>query len=108
MSAKLVVILPRAQADIDKALDWYASEGGQALSDKCLSAAKATMRKIGENPRMGSNRYTSILNLPGLRFCKMGRFPYLVFYIEYQERIVVGRVLHEKRDIPAWMEEGNP
>ena len=39
------------------------------------------------------------------RFWPLGRYPYLVFYIERDEQIDVWRVLHEKRDIPAWMNE---
>ena len=31
------------------------------------------------------------------------KYPYLVFYVEQADHIDVWRVLHMKRDIPAWM-----
>ena len=53
----------------------------------------------------GSNRYAHELNLPGLKFWPLTRYPYLVFYVERPDRIDVWRVLHGQRDIPAWMQE---
>jgi len=32
------------------------------------------------------------------------RFPHLVFYFERDDYIDVWRVLHGRRDIPAWMQ----
>lgn len=60
---------------------------------------------IGRNPASGSPRYAHELNLPGLRTWPTPRFPYLVFYVEYEDHVDVWRVLHAKRDIPAWMQE---
>jgi len=50
-------------------------------------------------------RYAHQLGLADLRFWPLGRYPYLVFYVERDEHIDVWRVLHEQRDIPAWMNE---
>jgi len=44
------------------------------------------------------------LNLPGLRCWPLVRYLHLVFYVERADRIDVWRVLHGKRDIPAWMQ----
>jgi hypothetical protein len=35
----------------------------------------------------------------------MRRYPYVVFYVEREDRIDVWRVLHTRRDIPARMHE---
>jgi len=43
------------------------------------------------------------LNLPGVRFWPLTRHPYLVFYVERDDHIDVWRVLHGRRDVPAWM-----
>jgi len=45
------------------------------------------------------------LNLPGLRFWRCKRFPYLVFYVETDDQINIWRVLHGSRDIPAWLSD---
>lgn len=54
-------------------------------------------------PSAGAQRYANELNLPGLRFQALRRFPYLVFNVERSDRIDVWRVLHGQRDIPVWM-----
>jgi toxin ParE1/3/4 len=38
-----------------------------------------------------------------LRFAK---FPYLVFYLEREDHVDVLEVLHGKRDIPVWLQDG--
>jgi toxin ParE1/3/4 len=40
-----------------------------------------------------------------LRFWGCKRFPYLVFYFESKDQIDVWRVLHDGRDIPAWLRD---
>ena len=43
------------------------------------------------------------LDLPGLRFRMLKRYPYIVFYVERDDHIDVWRVLHGQRDIPSWL-----
>jgi toxin ParE1/3/4 len=50
-------------------------------------------------------RRTRQLNLPGLRFCPLKKYPHLVSYLERSDHIDVWRVLHGQRDIPASMRE---
>ena len=50
-------------------------------------------------------RYAAELNIPGLRFWPLTRFPYLVFYVEREDQLDVLLVLHAKRDIPAWLSD---
>ena len=45
------------------------------------------------------------MNIPGLRTMRLKGYPWLVFYIELEQHIDVWRILHAKRDIPAWMSE---
>ncbi|WP_051278408.1 type II toxin-antitoxin system RelE/ParE family toxin [Solimonas flava] len=103
MTVKPVIVLPGAEHDIEEGIRWYASEGGFALADRWVQAMRKAMRQIGENPRLGSSRYAVSLNLPGLRFRKLEKFPYLLFYVEHETRIEIWRILHAQRDIPAWM-----
>lgn len=37
----------------------------------------------------------------------LARDPHLVFYVEREDCIDVWRVLHGKRDIPAWLQESD-
>jgi toxin ParE1/3/4 len=64
-----------------------------------IDALEQAYSHISRHPTTGE------LNLPGLRFWPLKRYPHLVFYLERSDHIDVWRVLHGKRDIPAWMQE---
>ncbi len=58
---------------------------------------------IARHPGTGSLRYAHELDLAGLRFWPLRRYPYLVFYFPQPDHIDVWRVLHGARDLPAWL-----
>ena len=91
--------------DIDDAVDYYAEAAGADTASRFVSELAKAKRLIVEAPRHGSPRYAETLGTPNLRHRKIRRFPYLVFYIELDDRIDVVRVLHAARDIPAWLSE---
>lgn len=62
---------------------------------------------IGDYPGAGSLRYAYELDLPGLRAHRVKDYPYLVFYLEREDRIDVWCVLHARKDIPFWMSDPN-
>ncbi|MEJ2457442.1 MAG: hypothetical protein P8Y58_04530 [Novosphingobium sp.] len=45
------------------------------------------------------------MNLPGLRAIRLKGFPWRVFYLECETHVDAWRVLHAKRDLPAWMDD---
>jgi toxin ParE1/3/4 len=103
LSDKPVQLLARAELDLRRATAWYRAEVGEAMALKWANAAMAALRRIGSNPRAGSPRYSAVLILAGLRSWPVSRFPYLLFYIERETQVDVWRVLHARRDTPAWM-----
>ena len=103
MSRKPIVLRERARRDIDEAIEHYLSETDPAVALKFIDALEDALRQIGEQPASGSPRRAHELEIPGLRFRSIGRFPYLVFYVEREADIDVWRVLHGARDIPSWM-----
>lgn len=105
MSGKPVVLRERAQQDIDGAVEHYLAEAGRAVALDLIDALQDTCRRIGERPASGSPRYAHELDIPGLRVLPVGKFPYLVFYVDGETNIDVWRVLHGARDVPAWMRE---
>ena len=105
MSGKPVVFRERARRDIDEAIEHYLSEAGPAVALDFVDTLEDTIRQIGERPASGSPRHAHELDIPGLRFKSVGRFPYLVFYVEREADIDVWRVLHGARDIPSWMRQ---
>ena len=106
MTGKAVIRRAKANADIQDAVDYYLHEAGQQVALAFVDALEQTLLHISAHPASGSPRYASELALPGLRCFPIKDYPYLVFYIELDARIDVWRLLHEQRDIPAWLRDG--
>ena len=101
------VVVPRelANRDVEEAIDRYLAEASAKVALGFVDELEKAYAHIARHPAAGSPRYAHQLGLADLRFWPLGRYSYLVFYIERDEQIDVWRVLHEKRDIPAWMNE---
>jgi toxin ParE1/3/4 len=100
-------IVPRqfANQDVDQAIAYYVDEGATDAALGFIDELERAYTHISRHPATGSARYAHELNLPGLRFWPLTRYPHLVFYVERSDHIDVWRVLHGQRDIPAWMQE---
>ena len=105
MKAKPIVPRALALQDVDAAISHYASEGGAQLALGFIASLEAAFAHLGRQPASGSTRHAHELGLPGLRTWRLGRFPYLVFYVERADHVDVWRVLHGARDIPAWLQD---
>lgn len=103
MSAKPIVPRRLANRDVEEAVDHYRAEGGEALALGFIDALTKAYAHIGRHPATGSPRHAHELSLPSLRSWLLTRYPYMVFYVEQPDHIDVWRVLHQQRDIPAWM-----
>lgn len=103
MIAQRVVLSAQAKDEVRHITAWYRKEGGTALAQRWAAALEDALRHIGTHPRSGVTRYAVQLKLDDLRFWPVDGFPYLVFYIERDQQIDIGRVLHAQRDIPEWM-----
>lgn len=102
---KAVVPRERAKQDAEEAIDYYLRENAADGALGFIDALERAYSRIGRHPGSGSSRYAHGLNLPGLRFWPLHKYPHLIFYVERSDHIGVWRVLHGHRDIPAWMRE---
>jgi len=93
-----------ADEDVRQAIDFYLSQEGLDVASSFIDDLEQAYGHIQRHPATGSPRYAHELNLPGLRFWSLKRFPHLVFCMEGTEIIEVWRVLHGRRDIPAWLQ----
>lgn len=103
MTAKPVIPRAAAERDVEDALAHYLNQGARQAALGFIDALERAYGRIGANPASGSPRYAHELNLPGLRSWPLGRYPYVVFYVERDDHVDVWRVLHGQSDIPAWM-----
>lgn len=101
---KAVVPRRAARSDVEAAVDHYAREANDKVALRFIDALERAYGSIGRSPSLGSPRYAHELNLPGLRTRQITGFPYLIFYVEGADAIDVWRVLHARRDIPAWLQ----
>lgn len=102
---KAVVPRELAKQDADEAIVYYLSENSPEAALGFIDALERAYSPISRHPGTGSSRYAHELNLPGLRFWPLQKYPHLVFYVERDDHVDVWRVLHGERDIPAWMRE---
>lgn len=100
-------VVPRAlaNADVEQAIDHYLVEASEKAALGFIDELEKAYAHIARQPASGSPRYAHQLGLDDLRFWPLGRYPYLVFYVEREGHIDVWRVLHQQRDIPTWMNE---
>lgn len=102
-------VIPReiANRDVDGAIAYYLEQQAEKAALGFIDALERAYRQISRHPASGSARYAHELDLPGIRSWPLQRYPYLVFYVEQHDRIDVWRVLHEMRDIPAWLTDNS-
>jgi toxin ParE1/3/4 len=103
VKAKPVIPRLQANADIDATIAYYAAEASEQVALGFIDALERAYSHLARHGATGSTRYAHELDLPGLRSWPLTRYPYLIFYVERADHIDVWRVLHQQRDIPAWM-----
>lgn len=103
--AKPVHFRDVATVDLESASSFYVAEADVATAVRFVDAVEATVQRIGRKPRLGSLRFAYELAVPDLRVMAVGKFPYLVFYLERETAVDVWRLLHASRDIPASLQE---
>ena len=90
----------QARLDIEAALDYYALEAPHMVTS-FVDALERAVVHIQRSPGTGSPRDAIELDFPGLRFWTLNKFPYGLFYLEQVDHLLVIRLVHMSRDIPA-------
>lgn len=91
MKQKTVVSRERARQDVEAAIDYFLAQGPHSIAQGFIDALEQTYTRISHYPAGGSLRYAHALNIDGLRFARLGRYPWLVFYVEQAEWIEITR-----------------
>jgi toxin ParE1/3/4 len=103
-------IVRRAAARQDL-IDSYAFIGMDDLdaAERFHAAAQETIKRLGENPRIGKLREFSIQRLRGIRSWPIRGFEnWLIFYRVLPDGIEILRVIHGARELDAVLGETDP
>jgi len=90
-----LIVRPEAERDLAEAHDWYASRV-RGLGSEFLLAIDAALSSIQRTPELYPIVYEN------LRRALIRRFPYGIFYLVEEARIVVIAVMHARRDPETW------
>ncbi len=100
-----ILITPKANHDLDDLFDYIAQSNSDA-GLRFFDAARKTIAKLAQNPRMGNSYLVSNSRLQGLRKSRIKGFEkYLIFYLISEEILTVVRIIHAARDIPTILEK---
>ena len=92
---------PRAQKDVRNIVAYYEREAGAQIAIDFIESLESVIGFLDRNPDSGSLRWQHLSGAEGLRSWPLKGFPHLVFYVARKDRIMILRVLHTSRDIPA-------
>jgi toxin ParE1/3/4 len=84
-----------AQADFNDGFDFYERKLPRLGDDFDLKVREALSR-IVRFPKRGQKVFGEV------RAARVNRFPYVIYYIAEEDRIVVYAVFHAKRDPAVW------
>jgi plasmid stabilization system protein ParE len=90
-----LVVRPEAQADLLQARDWYARQRA-GLGDQYVDAVEELLEQV----RAALELFAQVLR--NVRWAKIRRFPYVVYYRILDDRTDVLAVLHGSRDPRVW------
>jgi plasmid stabilization system protein ParE len=90
-----VVVRPAAAADIDEAFVWYERQR-PGLGHEFLAAAQTLIDAVAQHPL----RYPVVRR--NTRRALLRRFPYAVFFRNYEEIIVIVACMHGRRNPTRW------
>jgi toxin ParE1/3/4 len=103
MTEKPVRLREQASQDIQEIIHYLLDADAESAAMAIIQELQEAYELISRHPFVGSTRHAYELDLPELRSWPLQRFPYLVFYVDCPQQIDVWRVLHSKKDIPAWL-----
>lgn len=90
-----VTIRKEAEQEIRQTFAWYEKQR-EGLGTHFITELERGLQRIQTNPVLYAPAYRDVRKIP------LRTFPYNVYYIKLDTRLVVLRVLHQRRRQPAW------
>lgn len=88
--------LPRAQRDLVAIRDWGDVRWGQGRTDDYVRGLTTAIERLGRHPYLGRSRDAILPDLRSIRY-----EAYIVFYKIDDDDVLVGAILHERRNHAA-------
>jgi plasmid stabilization system protein ParE len=92
-----LIIRPEAEAELSETYNWYENRA-PGLGSEFLLAVDALLNSIARNPQQYPIVHKTI------RRALTRRFPYQVFFVLEEKRVVVVAVFHARRNPRRWQE----
>ena len=93
---KLVLFHEEAEAELDAAVDYY-EQIREGLGVDLQNQVEHAIGLIRQNPHLFPQH-----NPLGIQKCLLKRFPYTIFFLEFNQYIWVVAVTHQKRKPGYW------
>jgi toxin ParE1/3/4 len=93
---KPVILHEEAEAELREALDYYAGQR-IGLDGQFRRAFEAALDRVRENPLAYAAEDDA-----GVRYCPLRQFPYLLVYVNLEDRVWVAAVAHQRRRPRYW------
>jgi len=81
--------------DLDSALEYYESVSA-ALANRFRESVNERLDQVAETP------HSFPIDVPPIRFAKVDRFPYLIFFVPKPELVSVLAIVHGASDPSKW------
>ena len=94
-----LIIRPEAEAEMTESFTWY-EDRVAGLGSDFLLCIDAIFNSISRSPKQYPIVYKNI------RRAISRRFPYEVFYVENEDKVIILAVFHAKRNPKTWQQRG--
>jgi plasmid stabilization system protein ParE len=94
-----LIIRPEAEAEMTESFTWY-EDRVAGLGSDFLLCIDAILNSISRSPKQYPIVYENI------RRAISRRFPYEVFYVENEDKVIILAVFHAKRSPKTWQQRG--
>lgn len=93
---KSAIIHRDAQAELDEAIAWY-EQHQKGLGLGLNAEVERAIASIEQNPEI-SPHYKNA----DFRFCRVRRFPYVLYYLSLEDAVWVAAIAHVRRQPDYW------
>ncbi len=105
MTHRKLILLELAKKDTDRIIKNAVIEYGFDHALKLIDALEKTYSRIRRFPKLGSSQIAHELDFEGLRSLSLKKFPFTIFYFDNEVDIKIIRLLHQKQEIPFWLQD---